>query len=317
MSVPPTAPAVVAPLGPAAAVASLPSLVLPCNRASTAFWDITRRTKSEEEPPTWSPTLAPPIEYMAGADHGPLKFLPVRQTMGPRPPLPPIPTPNFFTLGRTTTQSARASTSVGTFLPSIIDCNTVAAFRSVSSSFDLSAAQAANANSMMKIVATNRFMTLRVGNLSSSMWGKPLPSFPSKIICSTLRPAARDSLTQGTRIRMVRWVTVILVLASLAAQAQTASFDDEFRKGLVALQRKDLAVAQESLERASQLQPENPKVWVALAQVYLGSKQMDQANAAAKRAESLAADDPVVQHALAIFFSGTGDFAKAAEMERQ
>jgi len=116
---------------------------------------------------------------------------------------------------------------------------------------------------------------------------------------------------------MVRWVTVILVLASLAAQAQTASFDDEFRKGLVALQRKDLAVAQESLERASQLQPENPKVWVALAQVYLGSKQMDQANAAAKRAESLAADDPVVQHALAIFFSGTGDFAKAAEMERQ
>src|SRR5208283_2443081 len=76
-------------------------------------------------------------------------------------------------------------------------------------------------------------------------------------------------------------------------------------------------VAQESLERASQLQPENPRVWVALAQVYLGTKQLDQANAAAQRAESLAADDPVVQHALAIFFSGTGDFAKAAEMERQ
>ncbi len=116
---------------------------------------------------------------------------------------------------------------------------------------------------------------------------------------------------------MVRFITVILVLASVAAHAQTPSFDDEFRKGLVALQNKDLAAAKESLERASQLQPDNAKVWVALAQVYLGSKQPDQANAAAKRAESLAANDPVVQHALAIFFSGTGDFAKAAEMERQ
>ena len=121
----------------------------------------------------------------------------------------------------------------------------------------------------------------------------------------------------GTRIRVVHWITVILVLASIAAPAQTPSFDDDFRKGLVALQKKDLTGAKESLERASQLQPGNPKVWVALAQVYLGSKQMDQANAAAKRAESLAANDPVVQHALAIFFSGTGDFTKAAEMERQ
>jgi len=116
---------------------------------------------------------------------------------------------------------------------------------------------------------------------------------------------------------MVHWITVILVLASAAAQAQTASFDDEFRKGLVALQHKDLATAKESLEHASRLQPENPKVWVALAQVYLGSNQTDQANAAAKRAESLAANDPVVQHALAIFFAGIADFAKAAKMERQ
>ena len=120
----------------------------------------------------------------------------------------------------------------------------------------------------------------------------------------------------GTRIRMVHWVTVILVLASVA-QVLTPSFDDEFRKGLVALQHKDLTVARESLERASQLQPANAKVWAALAQVYLGSQQTELANSAAKRAESLSANDPVVQHALAIFFSGTGDFAKAAEMERQ
>jgi tetratricopeptide (TPR) repeat protein len=116
---------------------------------------------------------------------------------------------------------------------------------------------------------------------------------------------------------LVRLIAVTLVLASLVVYAQTPSFADEFRKGLVALQQKDLATARESLEHASQLQPDNPKVWVALAQVYLGSKQTDQANAAAKKAESLAANDPVVQHALAIFFSGTGEFAKAAEMERQ
>lgn len=116
---------------------------------------------------------------------------------------------------------------------------------------------------------------------------------------------------------MVRRLTLILLLASAAVHAQTASFDDEFRKGLVALQNRDLAAAKESLERASQLQPENAKVWVALAQVYLGSKQIEQANAAAKRAESLAANDPVIEHALAIFFSGTGDFVRAAEMERQ
>lgn len=116
---------------------------------------------------------------------------------------------------------------------------------------------------------------------------------------------------------MVRLITVILVLASVAARAQAPSFEDEFRKGLVALQSKDLAVARDSLEHASQLQPDNAKVWVALAQVYLLSKQMDQANAAAQKAQSLAANDPVVQHALAIFFSGTGDFAKAADMERR
>jgi len=33
----------------------------------------------------------------------------------------------------------------------------------------LSAAQAANANSMMKVVATNRYMMLRVANLSNSL----------------------------------------------------------------------------------------------------------------------------------------------------
>src|SRR5258708_2681166 len=64
------------------------------------------RTKSVDEPPTWKPTLIPPTEYIAGVDHLPSSFRPLRQSKGPRPPLPPMPKPNFFTLGRMSTQLA-------------------------------------------------------------------------------------------------------------------------------------------------------------------------------------------------------------------
>lgn len=124
-------------------------------------------------------------------------------------------------------------------------------------------------------------------------------------------------MPRSNRIRIVRWLVAILFVASVTAAAQPASFDDELRRGLVALQNNNLTEAKQSLEQASRLQPENPKVWVALAQAYLRSKQTDPAKAAAKRAEALAADDPVVQHALAIFFSETGDFARAANLERR
>src|SRR5271165_1588414 len=77
--------------------------------------------------------------YMAGADHLPLKFLPSRQLIGPRPPLPPMPTANFFTLGKMMMESAFATTLAGTSLPPSIACNTVAAFLMVSSSLFLSA----------------------------------------------------------------------------------------------------------------------------------------------------------------------------------
>jgi Flp pilus assembly protein TadD len=115
----------------------------------------------------------------------------------------------------------------------------------------------------------------------------------------------------------VRGIAAILLVASAALAEQTASADDELRRGLVALQNKNLTEARQSLEHASQLQPKNPKVWVALAQAYLSSKQMGPANAAAKRAQALAGDDPIVQHALAIFFSETGDLPRAADLERR
>lgn len=121
---------------------------------------------------------------------------------------------------------------------------------------------------------------------------------------------------EKTRIAR-RIIAGLLAAASLLAGQEAGNFDDEFRGGLVALQNKNLSEARQRLERAAQLQPANARVWVALAQAYLGSKQPAQANAAAKRAGKLAANDPVVQHALAMFFAETGDPASAAALERQ
>ena len=117
-------------------------------------------------------------------------------------------------------------------------------------------------------------------------------------------------------IRVVRWLVGILLGASAVAAAQPASFDDELRRGLVALQNGHLTEAQQSLEHASRLQPANPRVWMALAQTYLRSQRTGPANAAAKRAEAFAASEPIIQHALAIFYSESGDFSKAAAMAR-
>src|SRR5271154_1978536 len=77
--------------------------------------------------------------YMAGGDHLPVKLAPSRQVIGPRPPVPPMPTANFFTLGRIMMQSAFASTPGGMSLVLTIACNTVVAFLMVSSSLLLSA----------------------------------------------------------------------------------------------------------------------------------------------------------------------------------
>ena len=123
-------------------------------------------------------------------------------------------------------------------------------------------------------------------------------------------------MPRSNRIRVVRWFTVILLAASIGRAAQPAAADEELRRGLVALENNRLSEAKESLERASRLEPKNPKVWIALAQTYLRTKETGPANAAAKRAEALGAADPTVQRGLALFYSETGDFGKAAAMAR-
>jgi predicted Zn-dependent protease len=111
--------------------------------------------------------------------------------------------------------------------------------------------------------------------------------------------------------RSIAFLPVVLA-GALAAQ----SFEDEFRRGLLALSGNDLAQARQSLESASHARPDNAMVWAALAQTYLRAHETALANEAAGRATRLAPVDSPVQHALAMFYSETGDFAKAANAER-
>jgi tetratricopeptide (TPR) repeat protein len=118
------------------------------------------------------------------------------------------------------------------------------------------------------------------------------------------------------RYRTAVAAVVTCLLLALAGRAQPTGQDD-LRQGLVALNKNDLAQARASLERAAKLDPQSALVWVALAQTYLKSGQKDLAVQAAARAEQFGADTPAVQHALALFFAGTGDLAKAADWERR
>src|SRR5215469_3777598 len=107
------------------------------------------------------------------------------------------------------------------------------------------------------------------------------------------------------------------LLCLLAGVLAAQSFEDEFRRGLVSLSGNDLVQARQNLESASRLQPENALVWAALAQTYLRGKDTALANEAAGKASRLATGDSPAQHALAVYYSETGEFAKAADAERQ
>src|ERR1035441_8953209 len=101
----------------------------------------------------------------------------------------------------------------------------------------------------------------------------------------------------------------VVLAGVLAAQ----SFEEEFRRGLLALSGDDLTQARQSLENASRAKPDNAMVWAALAQTYLRIHETALANEAAGRAARLAPADSPVQHALAMFYSETGDFSRSEE----
>ncbi len=99
------------------------------------------------------------------------------------------------------------------------------------------------------------------------------------------------------------------------ARAEPANFEAAYRLGLLALDGNDLVTAAATLERASRLEPGSSHAWVALAQTYLKLKKKKPALDAASRAASLAPDDPVTLHGLALFFSETENWSQAASYE--
>jgi protein O-GlcNAc transferase len=95
----------------------------------------------------------------------------------------------------------------------------------------------------------------------------------------------------------------------------TADFNSQFRAGLVALGDNNLVVARQKLEASSRMQPRNPEVWVALAQTYRRMKSNQLADAAASKSEQFLAGNPAAMHALAIYYSQSDKFEKAATFE--
>lgn len=93
------------------------------------------------------------------------------------------------------------------------------------------------------------------------------------------------------------------------------------QQGLVALQHGQLSEARQDLEQASRLDPRNPFVWASLAETYLRLGDEKKASKAADAAEKSGPNDPVVGHALGIFYFDyaqillrRGEFTQAASV---
>src|SRR5580704_18063674 len=74
-----------APVGPAAAAAFAPSMVLPFKIGSAPVLFITTKTKSVAVEPSCTPILPWSSLYIAGAPQSPFISAPLRQTNTPRP----------------------------------------------------------------------------------------------------------------------------------------------------------------------------------------------------------------------------------------
>lgn len=109
------------------------------------------------------------------------------------------------------------------------------------------------------------------------------------------------------------------MLSVFAANAQEDGPPAEalVRRGLMALQTRDLPTAQEYLERAVEKGPDDPRGWIGLAQTYSMLNLHTQASRHAAEAARLGGEDPVIQHALAMFYMNYRSWAEAAEWEEK
>jgi tetratricopeptide (TPR) repeat protein len=109
----------------------------------------------------------------------------------------------------------------------------------------------------------------------------------------------------------------LLILLLLLFATDPSQVSGLLQRGLIALQHGQLTAARQSLEEAVALDPRNPFAFVSLAETYFRLKQPRRAASAAAAAEKLGSANPVVSHALAMYYSEAGDFARAASLEQQ
>jgi len=95
----------------------------------------------------------------------------------------------------------------------------------------------------------------------------------------------------------------ILFVCLLSAQGD---FEVQFARGVKALSERNLTVAEASLSAASLQQPSNPRVWAALAQMYLELRKPSLALDAAQKAEKFGTGDPVTLDNVAMFYAELG-----------
>ncbi len=89
------------------------------------------------------------------------------------------------------------------------------------------------------------------------------------------------------------------------------------QQGLVALRDGKLAEAKSSFEAALQQEPKNAFAWVSLAETCRRLGVTAAAQDAAQKAETFGGNVAAVDHALASFYTQTGDFPHAAKLEEK
>ncbi len=112
----------------------------------------------------------------------------------------------------------------------------------------------------------------------------------------------------------IAWNLLVLLLLLFAGPQDANAL---LQSGLIAMQKGQTAEAQRILEKASQADTKNPYVWSSLAEVYLRLHEKQKSASAAEQAEQLGAGNPLVCHALAMYYSESDQPGRAAPLEQK
>ena len=116
-------------------------------------------------------------------------------------------------------------------------------------------------------------------------------------------------------VRLI-WLALAIVLAGSVLPAQDRDdTEDRIRAGLLALNSRDIPTAQEHLEKAIEQAPQDARGWLGLSQIYAILNLHRQAHEHADEAARLDGKNPIVQRALAMFYSDYRNWAEAARWE--